>query len=51
MRSWSSINYNVDRSDLPKRTSENNEVFDSEEIVLTLHDEGPDGLLFKMATW
>ena len=38
-------------SDLPKRTSENNEVFDSEEIVLTLHDEGSDGLLFKMATW
>ncbi|MDO9167719.1 MAG: DUF2326 domain-containing protein [Methylobacter sp.] len=38
-------------SDLPKQTEENTEVFDSEEIVLTLHDEGPDGLLFKMATW
>ena len=38
-------------SDLPKRTLENNEVFDSDEIILKLHDEGIDGLLFKMVTW
>jgi len=38
-------------SDLPKCTMENNEVFDSDEIILTLHDEGPDGFLFKMAAW
>lgn len=38
-------------SDLPIRTENEGEVFDPEEIVLTLHDEGIDGLLFKMETW
>ena len=38
-------------SDLPRRTTENNEVFDSDDIILILHDEGSDGLLFKMPAW
>lgn len=38
-------------SDLPIRAKNEGEVFDPEEIVLTLHDEGTDGLLFKMETW
>jgi uncharacterized protein YydD (DUF2326 family) len=38
-------------SDQPQRTEKDGEVFDSNEIVLTLHDEGKQGLLFKIAAW
>lgn len=38
-------------SDLPPQTDENSPVFDDEEIVLRLHDEGESGRLFKMAAW
>lgn len=37
-------------SDLPPR-AEDEPVFASEEIVVTLHDEGDDGRLFKMSSW
>lgn len=37
-------------SDMPPSIS-NQHVFSEDEIVLTLHDEGEDGLLFKMPTW
>jgi len=33
-------------SDLPKNT-----MFDDTEIVITLHDDGNDGRLFKMESW
>jgi uncharacterized protein YydD (DUF2326 family) len=36
-------------SDLPLRAED--DVFDTEEISLLLHDEGPDGRLFKMPAW
>jgi uncharacterized protein YydD (DUF2326 family) len=38
-------------SDLPKREADAEAVFDPLEIVLTLHDEGDDGRLFKMPAW
>lgn len=38
-------------SDLPKRTDESESVFEEDEIVLTLHDESEQGLLFKMRSW
>lgn len=38
-------------SDLPVRTDEDELVFAREEIVVTLHDEGDHGRLFKMTTW
>ncbi len=38
-------------SDLPARVVENEPVFSNEEIVLTLHDEGEKGRLFKLKTW
>lgn len=38
-------------SDLPFRDKEGGPVFVDEEIVLTLHDEGDQGRLFKMKTW
>lgn len=37
-------------SDLPAR-SNSEPLFESSEVVLTLHDEGVQGRLFKMATW
>ncbi|MBC7951445.1 MAG: DUF2326 domain-containing protein [Rhodospirillaceae bacterium] len=37
-------------SDLPKRARDE-PVFDGEEIMLLLHDEGQSGRLFKMASW
>jgi uncharacterized protein YydD (DUF2326 family) len=37
-------------SDLPKRPADQ-PFFDSDEIVLLLHDEGENGRLFKMASW
>lgn len=38
-------------SDLPVPTGEDKKIFDNAEIVLTLHDNGIQGLLFKMANW
>jgi len=38
-------------SDLPLRTPEDSPVFADSEIVLTLHDEGAEGRLFKMEAW
>lgn len=38
-------------SDLPSNHSDETPTFSDEEIILTLHDEGPDGRLFKMAEW
>lgn len=38
-------------SDLPSRTAEDSPVFADDEIVLTLHDEGTQGRLFKMRAW
>lgn len=38
-------------SDLPARTDEDELVFGADEIVVTLHDEGDHGRLFKMRTW
>lgn len=38
-------------SDLPARIEDDESVFSSEELVVTLHDEGAHGLLFKMKTW
>ncbi len=38
-------------SDQPVRNTGDETVFSKEEIVLTLHDEGVDGLLFKMKSW
>jgi uncharacterized protein YydD (DUF2326 family) len=37
-------------SDLPPRTGEE-PVFGDDEIILTLHDEGEQGRLFKMKAW
>jgi len=37
-------------SDLPPRV-EDDPVFTQQEIILTLHDEGDSGRLFKMASW
>lgn len=38
-------------SELPSRADGDEPMFADEEIVLRLHDEGPDGRLFKMAAW
>jgi uncharacterized protein YydD (DUF2326 family) len=38
-------------SDTPPTAESNRPVFAPEEIVLTLHDAGPDGRLFRMNTW
>ena len=38
-------------SDLPTRGVKDGPVFDASEIVLTLHDEGKQGRLFKMKAW
>jgi uncharacterized protein YydD (DUF2326 family) len=38
-------------SELPPRSERGEPVFGEEEIVLRLHDEGPEGRLFKMAAW
>lgn len=38
-------------SDLPVRTELDSTVFDGDEIVLRLHDEGDQGRLFKMKAW
>lgn len=38
-------------SDLPSRAVEDEPVFSSDEVVITLHDEGAQGRIFKMKTW
>lgn len=38
-------------SELPTRDKGDEPMFADAEIVLRLHDEGPDGRLFKMASW
>jgi uncharacterized protein YydD (DUF2326 family) len=38
-------------SDLPARASHDESVFSSDEVVVTLHDEGEQGRLFKMKSW
>lgn len=38
-------------SDLPPRSEESSPVFADSEIVVTLHDEGAQGQLFKMNAW
>lgn len=38
-------------SDLPVRTEDEGTVFSSDEFVITLHDEGDQGRLFKMKAW
>jgi uncharacterized protein YydD (DUF2326 family) len=38
-------------SDLPEHAAGAAPMFEPEEIVLTLHDEGEDGRLFKMRSW
>lgn len=38
-------------SDIPAREDDAEPVFSHEEIVLTLHDEGDDGRLFRMKPW
>lgn len=38
-------------SDLPARSGDDEAVFNASEIVLTLHDEGADGRLFKLEAW
>lgn len=38
-------------SDLPPRDDEGDPVFREGEIVLTLHDEGEQGRLFKIRSW
>lgn len=38
-------------SDMPPRADANVPVFAPTEIVLTLHDEGSDGRLFRMTSW
>jgi uncharacterized protein YydD (DUF2326 family) len=38
-------------SDLPLRSDNDAPVFEANEIILSLHDEGDDGRLFKMETW
>jgi uncharacterized protein YydD (DUF2326 family) len=37
--------------DLPVRVGDDEAVFDADEIVVTLHDEGEQGRLFKMRAW
>jgi hypothetical protein len=38
-------------SDLPARSVKSPPVFEGDEIILTLHDEGDEGRLFKMPSW
>ena len=38
-------------SDLPPRDDEGDPVFLEGEVILTLHDEGEQGRLFKMRSW
>ncbi len=38
-------------SDLPDGLGQNPRTLSADDIVLTLHDEGEDGLLFKMPSW
>lgn len=38
-------------SDLPSQTPEDSPVFADDEVILTLHDEGMQGRLFKMEAW
>lgn len=38
-------------SDLPMRAKDNKPVFEDNEIILHLHDEGDNGRLFKMKAW
>lgn len=38
-------------SDLPKTETGETFCFDDDEVVLTLHDEGSDGRLFRMESW
>ncbi len=38
-------------SDLPMRSDDNEDVFDTDEIVVILHDESEQGRLFKMRAW
>lgn len=38
-------------SDMPPAGDGDEPVFSPEQIVLTLHDEGPDGRLFRMKAW
>lgn len=38
-------------SDMPPAGESNEPVFSPEQVVLTLHDEGPDGRLFRMKAW
>lgn len=38
-------------SDMPARGPNSPPVFEEDEIILTLHDEGEEGRLFKMPTW
>lgn len=38
-------------SDLPPKSEEHKEVFDDQEIILTLHDADEQGRLFKMPSW
>lgn len=38
-------------SDMPPSTESDVPVFETDEVVLTLHDEGPDGRLFRMKAW
>jgi uncharacterized protein YydD (DUF2326 family) len=38
-------------SDLPSRPGDDEAVFEADEIVVTLHDEGEQGRLFRMRAW
>ena len=38
-------------SDLPARRADEEPVFSSDEVVVTLHDEGQQGRLFKVKAW
>jgi uncharacterized protein YydD (DUF2326 family) len=38
-------------SDTPPRLEKATPVFSADEIIVTLHDAGPDGRLFRMAAW
>ncbi len=38
-------------SDLPARAADEEPVFSSDEVVITLHDEGQQGRLFKVKAW
>lgn len=38
-------------SDVPARAADEEPVFSADEVIITLHDEGQKGRLFKMTTW